>query len=138
MDVLKEDMIIGALSGAEAAVADFYTDTYASTNWILFGNGRTSSSNGRDSLGIVFDFPEDWPSLEPPMVVIDKYQDKSPTKTPQRGWNQGHFSVKSPGVTNTHSKHHDRENKTETFLRETFGTEKNRVRIEGSKVAPHV
>ena len=128
--IFEKDMAIGHLEGAEAVAADFANDVMKYQDWIRFSSsGRIATSNGGNSLGSIFDCRNQWPSLENVMLLIDEYQDSSPKRTPPKGWIQGNGSISSPGVSMTHSKHHDRQHRWEVFMENTFGVEKNRVRI---------
>jgi hypothetical protein len=40
----------------EVAAADFAMDVKTCEKWIKFGNGRTTTSNGENSYGNIFDF----------------------------------------------------------------------------------
>jgi hypothetical protein len=120
----------------EVAAADFAMDVKTCEKWIKFGNGRTTTSNGENSYGNIFDFREEFSSLGPLFSVIDRYRVTEHKAAPPSSWLHGNFSVQSPGVTNTHAKHKDGLNPTELFIKETFGMETKRVRIAVSVTPP--
>jgi hypothetical protein len=135
-NIFKQDMLFGSIKGTAAAVADFATDVMTCKKWIRFGNGRTASSNGENSLASILDYQEEFPSLEPIFRVINRFQVKSLMASPPVSWIYGNGSVTSPGVTNTHGKHRDRRHRIETFVNGTFGVETKRVRVAVSFTPP--
>jgi hypothetical protein len=94
-DVFQQDMLIGSIKGAAVASADFAADIMKCTKWIKFGNGRTTTSNGGNSLGSVFDYRADFPSLRPFFEVIDRFQVKNGRVSPPEAWIRGNNSVTS-------------------------------------------
>lgn len=95
-------MLFGLIKGAAAAAADFAKDVKTCMKWIRFGSGRTSSSNGGNSLSNILDYREEFPSLEPIFRVIDRFRLKSLMSTPPEAWIHGNGSVTSP-ASQTHT-----------------------------------